>query len=861
MDVDAPRAGESRPDSPHAVHAVQLYESDGFLADSVARFLADGLAAGEAALVVASASHGDDIARTLAARGVDVAAAEAAGRYRAIDAAATLAAFLVDGEPDAPRFDAVVGGEIRRLAGDPPRRVHVFGEMVALLWDTGKADTAVRLEALWNELMRRVDITLLCAYPVSAFDRDGGPRPFIEMCGAHEVVLPSESFPARGSESERLRAIALLQHDRHALIGERARLERRLDESLVDFFDNAPVGLHCVAADGTIVYANRAELDMLGYAAEEYVGHPVRTFHLDPAFADDLLARLARDETIREQPARLRAKDGSAKHVVVDANAFWRDGRFVHGRCFVRDISERQRAAAAQARLAAIVDSSDDAIIGKTLEGVITSWNAGAERIFGYTAAEMIGRPIHRLVPTDRRYEVAEILDAIRRGEGVEHHETERIRKDGTRIHVSLTVSPIRDASGAVVGASKIARDVTDRKLAEAVREELLAVAEQARAQAEAASRAKDEFLAMLGHELRNPLSAVRNAVITAQLDERRRKPALEIARRQTEQLARLLDDLLDVSRITQGRIVLRRERLYLADVIARAVETTRGLVEDLGHTLEVSLPAEALCVDGDPTRLEQVVVNLVSNAAKYTPGPGGRIELGVEREGPEAVLRVRDNGVGIDPALLPRIFDLFVQGERNVDRREGGLGIGLTVVRRLVEMHGGRIEARSQGRGAGSEFVVRLPALAPLRDTPVVPAERVVSGGARTRILVVEDNLDAAESLVMLLEVLGHQVRIAHDGVAALKAARTNRPDVMLVDISLPGIDGYEVARRMRADPELAGVMLIALTGYGRDEDRHRAIAAGFDHHLVKPIDPTTLHAVVARARESRVRSGSLLH
>jgi PAS domain S-box-containing protein len=533
-------------------------------------------------------------------------------------------------------------------------------------------------------------------------------------------------------------------------------------------------------------------------------------------------------------------------------------------RALLREVSveEQRRAAVAQDRLAAIVESSDDGIIGKTLDGVVTSWNRGAERIFGYTAEEMVGTPIARLVPEDRIKDQVSILDTVRRGGIVDHLETERMCKDGRRIHVALTISPIHDADGLIAGVSEIARDVTERKHADAERERLLAEAERSRQEAVAANRAKDEFLAMLSHELRNPLSAVRNAIVSARLDQGRRERALDIARRQTEQLARLVDDLLDISRITHGRIVLRNEPLYLTEVIERAVEATRSLIDDRGHTLRVSLPPDDVQVEGDLTRLEQVVVNLLGNSAKYTER-GGQIDLVLERDGSAAVLRVRDKGIGIAPDMLGRVFELFAQSQRGLDRSQGGLGIGLTLVRSLVGLHGGTVEARSDGIGRGSEFVVRLPALAPAAaPLPVArrSADRVDAG--RARILIVEDNVDAAESLAMLLDLLGHQVRVAHDGLAALELVTKRVPDFMLVDIGLPGMDGYEIARRIRRQPALQHVVLVALTGYGRDEDRVAARAAGFDHHLVKPIEPDALQALFARLRaKSAGASAPSLH
>jgi PAS domain S-box-containing protein len=366
-------------------------------------------------------------------------------------------------------------------------------------------------------------------------------------------------------------------------------------------------------------------------------------------------------------------------------------------------------------------------------------------------------------------------------------------------------------------------------------------------AEAEAASRAKDEFLAMLGHELRNPLAAVQNAVVTAKLDASRREPALEIAHRQARQLGRLIDDLLDVARITQGRIMLRKERVHLAEIIQRAVEATRSFVEERRHELSVSLPPDDVRVEADPARVEQIVVNLLTNAAKYTP-PGGRIGLTAERQREEAIIRVRDSGMGIVADMLPHVFDLFTQSPRALDRAQGGLGIGLTVVHRLVELHGGRIEAHSEGVGKGAEFVVWLPALPAVPEEAAETRRMEPAHRGRARVLIVEDNADTAESLRMLLELLGHHVRVVHDGGAALDAAQANVPDVMLIDIGLPGMDGYEVARRMRQHPDLKGVILVALTGYGRDEDRQRAFAAGFDYHLVKPVSPDALNGLVAR-------------
>jgi signal transduction histidine kinase/DNA-binding response OmpR family regulator len=365
------------------------------------------------------------------------------------------------------------------------------------------------------------------------------------------------------------------------------------------------------------------------------------------------------------------------------------------------------------------------------------------------------------------------------------------------------------------------------------------------------ADHRKNEFLSMLAHELRNPLAPIRNAVHLLQVqgpaDAQLRK-LLGMIDRQVQHLVRLVDDLLDLSRITRGKIRLQTEPIEAGAVVARAVETSRPLIEARKHQLQVSLPPEPLRVQADPVRLAQVLANLLNNAAKYTE-EGGRIWMTVERRDSEAVFQVRDTGVGIPPEMLATVFDPFTQVERSLDRSQGGLGIGLTLVRRLVELHGGTVEASSAGPNQGSEFVVRLPALAAEQLT--APA---LNGGSHTngaadacRVLLVDDNRDGAESLAMLLRLSGHEVRVCNDGPAALVAASEFRPDVVLLDIGLPGMDGFEVARRLRQRSELENVMLVALTGYGQEEDRRKAQQCGFDHHLVKPADPAALTALFA--------------
>lgn len=792
----------------------------------------------------------------------------------------------------------------------------------------------------------------------------------------------------------------------------------------------------------------------------------------------------------------------------------------------------------ASALLAAIVSSSDDAIISKTLDGVITSWNASAERLFGYTADEAIGKSVTLIIPVERRDEENEILRRIRSGQRVEHFETIRVTKDGREVHVSLTVSPVHDRQGRVIGASNVSRDISDRKRAtietqaaqqllrlivdnapaliayvdrdyryllnnrayqtwfgeaygkiagklvsevvgaaafeklkprmdaalagqtvsyddeipyrsagtrwinanyipdvaedgtvkgfavlvhdvderrraedaqrflvalhdatrglhdpaevmlqivtmvgshfgvircaygevqgdgrhllitrgytngvptvaglhnleafgsglvtelkggrtalitdvlidERTREAaaqqtyaameirsmicapivkagemvaLLVVAdrnprqwvandawllaqvaertffavesarasvllsesrdelERVNAQLSETDRRKDEFLAVLAHELRNPLAPIRNATQFLQL-KAPADPTLQNARdiidRQVKHLVRLVDDLLDVSRISSGKISLQKERVSLTLIVTNAVEASRPLIESEQHQLTVTLPDEPLYLDADLTRMAQVLQNLLNNAAKYTPA-GGRIGLHAAFDGRQVAIRITDTGIGIPPEMLSHVFGLFNQVGRTIEWQTGGLGIGLTLVQRLVEMHGGKVEAHSDGLDKGSEFIVRLPAFLHANETPGATGNKSAEAVTGLRILVVDDNVDAADTLSEMLRAAGHGVQTEYDGAAAVDAARSHRPDVVLLDIGLPKLNGYDAARQIRSHDPHSPALLVAVTGWGQEEDRRRSQEAGFHHHLVKPVDPIALERIL---------------
>lgn len=500
---------------------------------------------------------------------------------------------------------------------------------------------------------------------------------------------------------------------------------------------------------------------------------------------------------------------------------------------------ERRSAERAGAQLAAVVESSDDAIIGMTLEGVITSWNGGAVRLLGYTSSEILGQSIARTIPPELREAEETTLARIARGEHVNHYETVGLAKDGPAIPVSVRLSPILDRAGRIIGISKIARDITERKRAE----EALRLADQR----------KDAFLATLAHELRNPLTPIRYAtrLLEPGVPPQMAGDARKMIDRQLAQMARLLDDLLDVSRVTRGVLEIRREQLDLREIIATAVASAQPLADAARHELTVSVPAEPLAVNGDAVRLTQILGSLLHNATKYTPA-GGHIAVAASAEGEEVIVAVKDNGIGIASEGLRTIFELFVQLEAPGARSAGGLGIGLSLARDLVRLHGGRIEANSAGPGRGSEFVIRLPRVgeAAALTEPVAAPEKIAAlGAAGVRVLIVDDNVDAATSLSYVLALAGYHTAVAHDGKRALELAETLRPAIALLDIGLPGISGHDIARRLRATSWGGDLRLIAVTGWGRESDRAKSLEAGFDAHLTKPIDPEMLLRQIAQA------------
>jgi PAS domain S-box-containing protein len=622
----------------------------------------------------------------------------------------------------------------------------------------------------------------------------------------------------------------------HALARSEERF-RLLVETVQDY------AIFLLDPKGFVVTWNKGAERIKGYKASEIIGKHFSQFYPAEVVASGWPQReleLATEQgRFEDEGWRLR-KDGSRFWANVIITALHDPAGQLYGFAKItRDLSERRQHEEAlrqsEERFRLLIENvPDTAIFMLDPEGRVQSWNAGAQLIKGYTAPEIIGKHFSIFYTADDQQAgkpALELALALERGRA--YDEGWRVRKDGSVFWASITITAVYNSEGELHGFAKVTRDMSERRRL---------------AELESSTRRMNEFLAMLAHELRNPLAPIRNAVSIMQLEEidsPRLRTCRDIIDRQLAHLTRLVDDLLDVGRITTGKISLKRERLQYQDIIARSVEAARPLMEARGHTLLVEVPPTPLYVTGDATRLAQVLQNLLSNAAKYTDA-GGQVRLEVRQEGPSAVTTVEDNGRGIEPEALARIFDLFEQEEANNNPTEGGLGIGLTLARTLVELHGGTIRAFSAGRGRGSRFVVRLP-LEGASATPGQPDGATASAPSRRcRVLVVDDNRDSADTMVQLLEALGQQAQAAYSGEEALRIALAGRLDLVLLDLNMPGISGFEVCQQLQALGTQRPKIIAAMTGYGREGDRVRTFQTGFDAHLMKPIGMEALKQVV---------------
>jgi PAS domain S-box-containing protein len=615
---------------------------------------------------------------------------------------------------------------------------------------------------------------------------------------------------------------------------------------------------------GIITSWNRGAEQMFGYSAAEAIGQHI-TLIISPelhAEEDDVLAHLRRGEKIDHYETVRQARDGRKLNILLTVSPI-RDGRgrIIGASQVARDITARKQADEERERLAAIIDSSDDAIVDKTLEGIITSWNRGAEQMFGYNAAEAIGQHITLIIPPELHAEEDDVLAHLRRGEKIDHYETVRQAKDGRKLNISLSASPIRDGRGRIIGASKVARDITARKRADQERERFMAREEAARRTAEEANRLKDDFLATVSHELRNPLNSIVGwaALLRSdKLDEEKSERAVEAILRAAQTQDKIISDLLDVARIINGRLRLDVRPLQLINVLQGAIETMRPAIEAKQIHLQTILDPAASPLAGDSTRLKQVFWNLLSNAVKFT-STNGRIQILLQRINSHIEVVVNDSGIGIEPQLLPYVFDRFRQGDSGTSRQRSGLGLGLAIVRFLVELHGGTVRADSKGPGEGASFTLRLPTLIALstsdKESHFSPAgEEIIPRASvpllqNLKVLVVDDDAGAREVASTILAQAQAETRTAESVSKALEILDQWQPDVLVADIGMPEADGYELIRRVRARSSQSGgaIPAAALTAYARTQDRLRVLSEGYQTHVPKPIEPAELIMVVA--------------
>jgi PAS domain S-box-containing protein/excisionase family DNA binding protein len=759
-------------------HFVQFYDADECLQDAVSTFFGTALRAGDAGIVVSTEAHRAGIEDRLRASDLDVSAARTDGRYISLNATETLKRFMVDGAPDANRFADVIGGVVGR-ASEGGRRVRIFGEMVALLVADGNPAAAIRLEALWNELLQTHRFSLMCAYPMDSFGGEPLAGLLGDVCTTHRRVIPTEGYTALMGPEDRLRAIASLQQRSRSLEAEVARRrqvqqllhaalasEQRKERELSDFVETAPVGMHWVGPDGTVLWANRAEMELLGFSPDEYIGHHIADFHVDRDVIDDILARLQRGETLSDYPARVRHKDGSIKHVVIDSSVLWEEGRFVHSRCFTRDVTQLRQAQEEHPRLldreqAARREAQLAARRSLRLQEItrLLSHSLEADQVLAdvaRSAAELLEAPVGAVFLLDPQephgdfaLAAAHGIDEARlpdlylsrhaslAGRALDEGQTlvvDDVRgTHGTALPALLTgesagseiAAPIIIGEmrlGVVKAFSPTVRRFSpdDSALLSALAAAAAVALNNARHYREAqnAIQMRDEFLSAASHDLKTPLTVLK---ATAQLLRRKvARSAMPGAERLASglatidgtatKMARQLDELVDVTRVQLGQqLELRRHPTDIVELAHRvAAEQQQGTER---HQIHLEAPTYKLIGTWDEVRLGRVLDNLLSNAVKFSPG-GGCITVTIAEEDvdgePWVALAVRDRGLGIPAADLPRVFERFRRA-KNVEGRIGGTGIGLASARRIVEQHGGTIAVESLER-AGSTFTVRLP-------------------------------------------------------------------------------------------------------------------------------------------------------
>jgi PAS domain S-box-containing protein len=704
-------------------HFVQFYDTDEFLLDSVSGFIGAGLGAGGACIVVATKVHREGLEERFQTIGLDLAVASARGTYLALDAGETLSKFMVDGMPDPQRFFAVIGGLIERMQKGQ-RRVRIFGEMVAQLWSEGNQVAAIRLEALWNELYHSTEaFSLFCAYPIRGFAGEGYQEQFTEICQQHSHVIPDESYTLLASPEERLRAVTLLQQKAVTLeceIGERRVTEQRLRASENRYrrlFEASTDGILIVDPSSALITdVNPSLLHLLNSTIEQVMGLELWQVGLlpDKQTQQAFLEQMQQDRLLRYEMLELPSTNGGPRYVEWVSTLFRANGHEVI-QCNLRDITDRLQAEEANLYLAAIVSSSEDAIFSKDLDGTITSWNAAAVRMFGYSAQEIVGKPVSTLFPPDRVDEFVQIMERIRRGERVDHYETKRLLKDRSQLSVSVTVSPIKNSRGTIIGASDITRDISKRKELEEQRE---------------------AFVGLVTHELKNPLTALQGNIQLAQrlltrllsraeqLEEEQRRileDVLTMLARSHQPLRvqqRLISDLLDLSQIQEGKLELQLATCNLVELVYETVQDYQAAHPSRLITLDLP-ELDPILVHADRDRLQQVLGNYLANALKFSPD-SEPVHVGMDVESGAVRVWVQDHGPGLSAKQQAYLWQRFyrVPGTPIQHGWKRGLGLGLYICRQLISRQQGQVGVESSP-GRGARFWFTLPALSSATSIP----------------------------------------------------------------------------------------------------------------------------------------------